>query len=207
MGRLTIGVHGSIASGFLTELRHRYRFEHPAIEQVITEGPSSQIIAMIRDDRLDVAFVVNARNLPDCHSRHLWSEDFIVVVPSGHRLAVKETITWLDLVSESFLVRYGGAGPQMFAHIVRRVTERGQSPCIHRRDVGRDTLMHMVAAKEGITLTSEAATPVPFPGVVLRSIADETEKARFSAVWSPHNRSPALRHLMDIAIGMSRSEQ
>ncbi|MNE61861.1 DNA-binding transcriptional activator XapR [compost metagenome] len=65
--------------------------------------------------------------------------------------------------------------------------------------------MHMVAAGDGITLTSDATTHVQFPGVVFRSIADETKQAQFSAVWSPHNRSPALRNMLDLAIQMSRS--
>jgi len=65
--------------------------------------------------------------------------------------------------------------------------------------------MHMIAAGEGITLTTESATPVSFPGVVFHSIADEAEQAQFSAVWSPHNRSPALESLLSLAIYMSRS--
>lgn len=66
-------------------------------------------------------------------------------------------------------------------------------------------LMHMVASGEGLTLTTEAATHVPFPGVLFRTIADETEQARFSAVWSPQNRSQALKNLLDLAAGMGRS--
>lgn len=120
-------------------------------------------------------------------------------------MASAPSITWADLAAETFLVRNGGSGPQVFEHIIRRVAERERSPHIHRIDVGRDTLMHMVAADDGITLTSEATTHVPFPGVAFRQIADETEQARFSAVWSPHNSSPALRNLLDIATEMSRS--
>jgi hypothetical protein len=65
--------------------------------------------------------------------------------------------------------------------------------------------MHMVADDEGVTLTTEAATHVPFPGVAFRMIADEAEQARFSAVWSPQNRSQALKNLLDLATEMARS--
>ncbi|ARW10899.1 type 2 periplasmic-binding domain-containing protein [Acetobacter ascendens] len=64
--------------------------------------------------------------------------------------------------------------------------------------------MYMVAAGEGITLTHEAGSHMPVPGVVFRPIDDEKEHARFSVVWSPQNRSPALHNLLDLAMHMSR---
>lgn len=205
VGHLSIGLRGSIASGFLAELRHRYRIAHPGIEQTIIEGPSAQTITLVRDSRLDVAFVVNVADLPDCHTRQLWSEALMIALPEGHRLASVEAFTWKDLVSETFLIRQGGAGSEIFEHIVRRLAERGASPHIRRCDVGRDTLMHMVAADEGITVTTESVMSVTFPGIWFGPIADETEQARFSAIWSPHNQNPALQKFLELAIVMSGS--
>lgn len=76
---------------------------------------------------------------------------------------------------------------------------------LRRCDVGRDTLMHKVAIGEGVTLTTAAASHWPFPGIAFRTLIDELEPARFSAVWSPHNRNPALKNLLDIANEMIRS--
>lgn len=204
-GRLTIGLQSPIAVGFLADLRRRYRASYPMIEQSVMEGRSSETVALVRDGKLDVAFVAGAVNAPDCHSRSLWSEPIVLALPVDHPLAAHDAITWLDLIAETFLVRHGGTGPQVFEHIVRRFSEREGSPHIQRCDVARDTLMGMVAANDGITLTSEATTHVPFPGVVFRAIADETEPARFSAVWSAHNRNPALLNMLDLAFEMSRS--
>lgn len=204
-GHLAIGLHSPIAAGFLADLRRRYRANYPMIEQSVLEGRSSETIALVRESKLDVAFVVGALNAPDCHSRLLWCEPMIIALPADHSLAEREAVTWLDLADETFLIRHGGTGPQVFEHVVRRISERDRSPRIQRCDVARDTLMGMVATGEGITLTSEATTYVPFPGVAFRPIADETEPARFSAVWSPHNRNPALLNLLDLATQMSQS--
>ncbi|MFG1186266.1 LysR family transcriptional regulator [Xanthobacter aminoxidans] len=205
IGHLSIGLLSSIASGFLADLRRRYRDEHPEIELAIIEGRADEIIRQVREAKLDIAFVVGTAEVPDCHSRQLWSEALMAVLPHGHPLANAERFVWRDLAPETFLVRQDGAGPQVLDHIVRRLSEREKSPRIRRCNVGRDTLMHMVAGGDGITLTSEAASHVPFPGVVFRPIADEPDRARFSAVWSPHNRDPALRHLLDLATEMSKS--
>ncbi|PZO63916.1 MAG: LysR family transcriptional regulator [Paracoccus denitrificans] len=205
VGRLNIGLHSSITAKFLADLRRKYREKYPDIELVITEGRSADTIRQVREGALDIAFVMGAADAPDCHSRLVWSEPFVIALPTHNPSATAESLSWLDLASETFFVRQGGAGPQMLSHITRRIAERDRTPSIRRCDVGRDTLMHMVADGEGITLTTEAATHVPFPGVAFRMIADETEQARFSAVWSPHNRSQALKNLLDLAAEMSRS--
>ena len=204
-GSLAIGLHSPIGAGFLADLRRQYRATYPMIEQSMLEGRSSETVALVREGRLDVAFVVGAVNAPDCHSRLLWCEPMVTALPADHPLAEQEAVTWRDLADETFLIRHGGTGPQVFEHVVRRISERDRSPCIRRCDVARDTLMGMVAAGDGITLTSEATTHVSFPGVVFRPIADELEPAKFSAVWSPHNRNPALLNLLDLATQMSRS--
>lgn len=204
-GHLHIGLHSSLAAGFLADLRRRYRDEHPNVELVIAEGRPAETLRRVREGALDIAFVIGAVDAPDCHSRQIWSETFVLALPTGHPLIIFDSISWSDLTSETFLVGQGGFGPQMHDHIVRRIIEREKVPNIRRFDVGRDTLMHMVADGEGITLTTEAATHVPFERVVFRSIVDEMERARFSGVWSPHNRSAALKNLLDLAADMSRS--
>lgn len=204
-GKLAIGLQSSIAGGFLADLRRRYRAAYPMIEQSVSEGRSAEMTTLIREGRLDVAFIAGATHAPDCHSRPLWCEPLVVALPSDHELLRQDTITWLNLAGETFLVRHGGSGPQVFEHIVRRIGECGYSPRIVRSDVARDTLMGMVATGDGITLTSEATTHVPFPGVAFRSINDETEPARFSAIWSPQNANPALVNLLDLAFELCRS--
>lgn len=205
VGRLDIGLHSSIAAGFFADLRRHYRISYPGIEQIITEGRSSDTIAAVRDGRLDVAFVMGPVVAQDCHTRAIWSEALMVALPVGHALAAAPP-TWGDLSNENFLIQRGSAGPQIYAHILRRMAERGQAPRVQRRDVGRDTLMHLVAAGEGIALTSEATSHVGFSGVVFQTIADETDEARFYAVWSPHNDSAALKNLLATAGAMRRSE-
>jgi DNA-binding transcriptional LysR family regulator len=204
-GRLCVGLHCSIAAGFLADLRRKYREMYPDIEVVIAEARSADTIRQIREGSLDVAFVMGGADAPDCHSRLVWNAPFVIALSVHHPLATGESFEWLDLAPETFLVRQGGAGPQMLNHITRRITELHRSPNIRRCDVGRDTLMYMVADGEGITLTTDAATHVPFPGVAFRMIADETEQARFSAVWLPHNRSLALKNLLDFAAAMGTS--
>ncbi|KQM38803.1 LysR family transcriptional regulator [Sphingomonas sp. Leaf10] len=205
-GQIAIGLNSSIAGGSLAALRSRFRDAYPDVEQIVMEGTSAQTIALVRDGKLDLALVLEPVEAPDCHSRPLWAEPFLIAVPVAHALALADAVSWSDLATESFLISNAGGGPQLFEHVVRRMAERGHSPHVRRCDVSRDTLMHMIASSDGVTLTSDAARHTPWPGVAFRPIHDETEQARFSAIWSPNNRSPALLNLLDIAAELEKKK-
>jgi len=207
-GSLRVGLSTSIGAGFLAVLLAEFRQSHTDIECELSESQVQDMITQLRQDRLDVAFVIGVPNVEDCHSRQLWTERLMVALPKDHTLAktdgVTFGVTWRELISETFLVRYDGDGPQMQDHIIRRLAQWGRRPNIQRRNVQRDNLMRMVADGDGITLAFEAAARVPIHGITFKPILDEPEPIIFSAVWSPFNRSPLLRDLLDLAQLRSR---
>lgn len=206
-GSLRMGIHGLIAGSFLDTLLAGYRTSHPGIAIEMTEATARDAIVQVRACKIDVAFVVGAFELPDCHSRPIWAEPLMVALPVHHRLAGKPGVTWDDLAAEQFLVRRGGTGPQVHDHIVLRLAGRWSKPAIRRFEVERGTLLSMVAQEFGVTLLGAASGLYPTPGVVLLPIADEPGPIVFSAVWSPHNRSAALQNLFALASEMSRATQ
>ena len=123
-GRLRIGVHALIPCSFLAGLIERYREDHPGIEVEITEGTARDTVMHLRADRLDIVFVAGTPELPNCHSRQMWTEPLLAALPDRHRLAERPTITWVDLTGEIFLVRHSGPGPQVHDHIVLRLAGR-----------------------------------------------------------------------------------
>lgn len=204
-GRLRVGIHALISGSFLSELIAQYREDHSGIEVEITEGTARDAVMQLRADRLDVVFVAGKPELPDCHTRPIWTEPLVAVLPEQHRLAGQSAITWADLVGETFLVRHGGTGPQVYDHIVLRLARRWPAPSILRFDVGRGTLLSMVGQGFGITIVGAATALLPTTGSIFLPFADELEPVPFSAVWSPFNRSAALKNLLNLANSMSRS--
>ncbi len=203
-GCLRIGLHMPPSAGFLADLLARHRAQHPCIGLEVTEGRSAYIMRLVRQDQLDIAFVIGAPKAEDCHSRLLWSEALIAVIPAIHPLADRPALTWADLAAETFLVRHGGTGPQAHDHVTRRVAELGHHPRILRWEVGRETLFQMVAQGWGVTITTESTASIPVSGLAFHPIADEPEQAEFYAVWSPYNCSQSVRDLLDLAARMRR---
>jgi DNA-binding transcriptional LysR family regulator len=207
LGHLRVGVHALTPGGFLADLLVRYREKHPGIAVEVIEGAAREVVIQLRADRIDVAFVVGTPELPDCHSRPIWTEPLLVALPASHPLAKLAGVTWTDLATETFLVRCGGAGPQVNDHIVLRFAGRWPAPSILRFEVERSSLLSMVGQGFGVTIVGAAASLSPTSGVVFLPITDEPEPVAFSAVWSPHNRSAALKNLLALAGAMSRSTE
>ncbi len=203
-GRLRIGIHALIPHSFLATLIGQYREDHPGVEVVMTEGAARDTVMQLRADRLDVAFVAGKPELPDCHTRPIWTEPLVAVLPDRHRLAGQSAITWADLAGETFLVRHGGTGPQVHDHIVLRHADRWPAPSVLRFDVERSTLLSMVGQGFGITIVGAATALLPTTGIVFLPFADEPEPVAFTAVWSPFNRSAALKNLFNLASNMRR---
>ncbi len=203
-GRLRIGIHALIPHSFLAKLIGQYRKDYPDVEVEIAEGPAREAVVQLRAGRLDVAFVAGTPQPPDCHSRRTWTEPLLAVLPERHPLAKRSAVTWPDLAGETFLVRHGGTGPQVHSHIVLRHAERLPAPSILRFDVGRGTLLSLVGQGFGITIVGAATALLPTNGIVFLPFTDEPEPVAFSAVWSPSNRSAALRNLLSLANDMGR---
>ncbi len=204
-GRLRIGANALISNGFLADLLNRYRGLYPGVEMEIAERRVGEAVKQVRDGNLDVAFVLGTPAIPDCHSKPIWTEQTMIALPATHPLAHRESVAWVELSAETFLVRYGGTGPQLHDLILQRLAERWPRPSIQRFDVDRLTLISMVEQGYGVTLVPEATAQIRFPGVVFLPIIDEHKPAVFSAVWSPNNRAVALRDLLDLAKEARRS--
>lgn len=204
-GRLRIGIHALIPRSFLADLIAQYREDHPGIEVEITEGTARDTVMQLRAGRLDMVFVAGAPELPDCHSRRIWTEPLMAVLPEWHRLAGQSAVTWVDLTDETFLVRHGGTGPQVHDYILLRLAGLWSAPSILRFDVGRGTLLSMVGQGFGITIIGGATSLLPTSGVIFLPFADEPEPVPFSVIWSPYNQSAMLRNLLDLARKMGRS--
>lgn len=203
-GRLRIGVHGLIPHSFLANLIGRYRVDYPGIDLEIAESTAREAITQLRAGQIDIAFVVGAPDLPDCRSRRIWTEPLVTALSDRHPLAGREHVTWADLADDTFLVRPGGPGPQVHDHILLRLSGRWPAPSILRVGVERASLVSMVGQGFGVTLLGAASSLSPVAGVRFLPIADEPEPIVFSAVWSPFNRSAALRNLLDLADEMKR---
>jgi DNA-binding transcriptional LysR family regulator len=207
VGRLNVGIWSSIGTGFLRELIGAYSERHPDVTIQILEGASFELVGLVRKRHVDVAFVIGTPEMPDCDVARLWSERLFVVLPQGHRLAAKKEVEWRDLRKEHFIVRRAEPDPGLCKRVTDRLAHRDSAPSVQKLDVGRETLMHLVALGLGLGLTGEAAVATRFAEVEFRPIAGGDDVVQFSAVWSPENDNPALRRFVSMARAMAKRKR
>ena len=202
-GVVRIGIFSSMASGFLAELFQTYGAGHAGVRLDFFDGVPLDHIAAIRQHGLDVAFIAGESALTDCDVVQLWTERIFVVLPIGHRLAALAGIGWSDLRSQPFVFSETQPGSDISDYLVRHLVDVGDRPVIERHGVGQESLMQIVSLGRGLTMVTEAATAVNFPGVVYRPLVGE--ELLFSAVWSPQNENPAFWRMLSLARQMSKA--
>ena len=207
VGRLNIGILSSMASGFLRELIEAYSARHPDVSIQVHEGNSAEQIALIRRRQLDVAFVVDATGSTDCDVAPLWKERLFVVLPHGHVLCDQKEVEWQVLRKEHFITRQPEHSPAVCERLTKRLSDGGHKPKVQKLDVGRETLMHLVALGLGVSLTSEATVASSFPDVVFRPIVGDDELVQFNAVWLSNNDNPALRRFLSLARAQAKQRK
>lgn len=198
LGKLRIGILTSLAGGFLRQLIHNYASTYPDVAIDVRDGGRRDHFAAIRAHRLDVAFVTGIGPVEGCDTAELWRERVHVAMSGNHPLAHQRRLDWPQLKNECFIVSRMEPGPEVHDYIVRRVADYSTYPQIEQKAALQETLMHLVAMGQGITLVSAAWNSLKFPGLVLRPLTARADIVPFSAVWSPGNDNPVLRRFLSV---------
>jgi LysR family transcriptional regulator, hca operon transcriptional activator len=99
----SIGFLTGHESTWMPEALRILRDELPNIDVMISSQYSPPLATALLKGTVDAAFLRHERGVPELAFRPLVKEPLVVVLPSGHRLAVRETISPKDLVGEIFV--------------------------------------------------------------------------------------------------------
>jgi DNA-binding transcriptional LysR family regulator len=214
--RAATGVTGRVRVGFtesasfnslVTSTLRSYRSDFPGVEVSLEEHPSTDLIAALREGRIDAAFV-----RPPVPTRRgltldlLEREPLLVAVPSGHRLAGRQEIDLASLAAETFILYPRAVRPGLADTVVAACETAGFTPKVGQYAPQLSSTINLVAASLGISivpdsmrcLQAHAVTYVPLRGEPLHAllgIAYRTDEG--SAVV--HNFIDAARRGMSAA--------
>lgn len=87
-GTVVIGCHPSVSAGFLPRVLAGIHAEHPFVRVELTEHTTPDLVSGIGSGRFHIAIHSLAADPPseDLQSVHLWTEQFVAVLPPGHPL-------------------------------------------------------------------------------------------------------------------------
>ena len=207
IGRFSIGILSSIGTGYLRDLIEVYCSRHPDVGIQILESASADNIAAVRKRQLDVAFIMDTTDASGCETVFRFGPNgsFVVCRRITRYAKGKRSNGRIFARSTSLYVN-----PSTTAHSATGSPDGcpDHNPgSMQKLNVGRETLMHLVAMGLGVGLTTEATIATSFPKVVFRPIAGTDELLQFSAAWLPHNDNPALRRFLSLARSLAKDRR
>jgi DNA-binding transcriptional LysR family regulator len=193
-GTLRIASFGSTSSlRLLPSLLAAYQRVQPEVEVQIEEQDDATVIRWLLEQRAEIGFVT----LPDdrFETVPLAEDEFVAVLPEGHRLAKRRSLHLRDLDGETFIRTGAGSG----ATIDRLLAETGASPRVLYRFEQLSSILGFVAQGHAVAIAARLALPDDAPGVLYRSLTPPQRRSTGIAVRSMKRLSPAAAAFVEVA--------
>lgn len=199
-GRVTVGFAGASSHESLPLLTRAVRTAHPGLELVMKGQTYANVaLARVADGSLDLGFVRLPVNLPGVEARVIDEEEMICALPSDHPLARREQIAIEDLAEESFVSFPANAGSSVRDATVEACVAAGFHPRVVQEAPDSYTILALVAAGVGVTLTLTSCQHIQQTGLVYRPLAGPGIRLQAALAWRADNPSAALRTVLAIA--------
>lgn len=110
-GNLKIAASLTIAEYFMPRWLAELQRAQPGVHAGLLVVNSTEVVAMVREDRVKLGFIESTLEIPDLQSRQVGTDRVSVVVPPDHRWAhAKHPIDRDELASTPLVVRETGSG-------------------------------------------------------------------------------------------------
>jgi len=153
-GQLRLGFLRSLGSEYVPEVVRRFRARHAEVSFTFVQNNGATLEAQVRAGELDCCFLAGPLTDERLQWRWVLDQALVVVVPKGHRLATRRTISLTAIRDESLLSFRPG-------HAIRAVTdglcaEAGFTPTIVFAGDESSVIRGFVKAGFGIALVPES---------------------------------------------------
>ncbi len=196
--QLTVGFYGSAASALLADVLAAFGEDHPFIRVSLREllfGDLDQILS----GEVDVAFTRLAPGQADVAIEIVAREPRVVVLRSDHPLANRESVSFADLRTESFITNpaVAAAGPP--ARWLAEQRSHGLSGRVAAEASSIQEILTLVATGRGISLVPAAIASEHRPSGVSFVNVSDAEPALVSLAWRAEDVTPATLAFIEIA--------
>lgn len=158
-GAVALGSQPTISAYVLPAILARFHARHPAVVLRLREGTTEQVEERIAAGEFDLGLM----NLPvrrlDLAAQKLWQEDYMLVVPVGHRLAsVGRAVALAEVAGEPLVI---APGIPSTAALLAACDERGVQPRVTVETDTMEAVRRMVERGLGISLLPRTMAQAP----------------------------------------------
>lgn len=180
-GTLTLGVLPTIAPYMLPEVAGRFARAFPKVDMVVMEDTTDALLRLGLGHEIDLALVSDPIRDARFEVKALLTEELLLALPTGHRLASRKTVAASELDQERLIVMREGhcLGEQVLGFCDRRSLR----PQISFRSAQIETVQALVRGGLGVSLIpAMAAGQGRATGLVYRSLSPVPRRV-INAIW------------------------
>ena len=198
VGAVTLGYAGASSRPWLPPIARAVRQQAPGVELHLRSmvyagaGPSRR-----ESGEVDRAFRRRPISRPGLVERIFEYERILVGLPSDHPLADQESVGMEQLRHEPWVMFPGTRGSSVREMGLRLATEAGYQPRIAQEAPDSYTVLGLVAAGVGVTLTVSSVSHVATPGLRLVPL-DGPARYLTATLVHRQNPSPATQAVLDV---------
>lgn len=156
-------------------------------------------LSRVADGTLDLGFVRLPVTQPGVAYRVIDEEELLCALPSDHPLAQRETVPIGVLAEESFVSFPANTGSTVRDAMVEACEGAGFNPRVVQEAPDSYTILALVAAGVGVTLTVTSCQHIQQNGLVYRPLAGPPIRRQAALAWRADNPSAALRAVLAVA--------
>lgn len=182
-GTLTVGVLPTIAPYLLPDAVATFTEKFPGVQIVVHEDTTAHLLKLLLACEIDFALASRPIHDERLETRELFSEELLIAVPPGHRLARKRAVNASDLEGERLIVMKEGhcLGDQVLGFCDRHNLHHR----ISFRSAQLETIQSLVRAGLGISLIpAMAAQRDRHDGPAYRSLNSPKPSRQIVAAWA-----------------------
>lgn len=199
-GRVSIGFAGASSHETLPRLTRAVRAAHPGIELVMTGQTYANVaLARVADGSLDLGFVRLPVTRPGVAHRVIDEEELVCALSSDHPLAARDSVPIEVLAEEPFVSFPANTGSTVRDAMVGACEAAGFNPRVVQEAPDSYTILALVAAGVGVTLTVTSVQHIQQNGLVYRPLADPPIRRQAALAWRADNPSAALSAVLAVA--------
>ncbi len=177
-GRIAVGFTSSSPfHPFVPRVIRAFRDAFPLISLTLEESGTTELIADLRNERVDAAFIRTPVADPlGLTVNPLLEEAMLVALPSAHPLAPEHAVEaaalpLAALAAETFIVYRRRSGPGLYDAIFAACHAVGFSPVVGQEAPRIVSTLNLVAAGLGIAIVPASLQRMQLDGVVYRRLA------------------------------------
>lgn len=196
-GRLRVGYMDFAINGRLPRVLQAFRERHPRVAIDLQYLPTALQHAALLEGRLDIAFGIGQFDSPTVVNLLVEQEDFVALLPEGHRLAQADVVRLGDLATEPFVVGNEASYSSFRTRLFSVCHAAGFFPNIVQQASNTSGILGMVAAGVGVSIFGGSARNLKRVGVVVKPLAGAQETIPTFAVWLVDHPSTVLRRFRE----------